>query len=218
MTSLPSTCSPSMPAAIAFCASVSAAVCWATGTEIAQRLLLMTKTSGRRHTPAILSASATSPFEVAPSPKTQTATRFSRLSLNARATPTACGAWVPTGTQIGKSSRASAKSLPRSSPPQNRKSSTRLTPRHSWAPCSRKLGSNTSSSPHRAGNPDGHRLLTQRRRKGAEPAGPLQSAPPWRQSRAPTPSPGRAPPARRGRRQNRAAGAPALPLGSRKRL
>jgi len=35
MTSLPSTCSPGMPAAIAFWAIVSAAVCSARGIEIA---------------------------------------------------------------------------------------------------------------------------------------------------------------------------------------
>ena len=60
----------------AFSASVAAAVCLATGTEIAQPLLLMTNTTGALQAPAMFRASATSPFEVAPSPKTQTAARF----------------------------------------------------------------------------------------------------------------------------------------------
>ena len=50
--SLPSTCTPSTPAAIAFCASVAAAVCALRGTEIAHWLLLTTTTSGACHTAA----------------------------------------------------------------------------------------------------------------------------------------------------------------------
>ena len=38
---------------MAFCASVAAAVCFARGTEIAQPLLLTTKTAGTFQTPAI---------------------------------------------------------------------------------------------------------------------------------------------------------------------
>ena len=44
--SLPSTCSPGIPAAIAFCTRVAAAVCFSRGTEIAQPWLLITKTAG----------------------------------------------------------------------------------------------------------------------------------------------------------------------------
>jgi hypothetical protein len=54
---LPSTCSPGTPPAIAFCASVAQAVCLASGTEIAHWLLVITNTSGSRHTPARFSAS-----------------------------------------------------------------------------------------------------------------------------------------------------------------
>ena len=46
-----------MPAAIAFCASVLAAVCAATGTEIAQPLFTTTKTTGNARAPATFSAS-----------------------------------------------------------------------------------------------------------------------------------------------------------------
>ena len=56
-TSLPSTCSPGMPAAMAFCANVCACVCALRGTEIAHSLLTTTNTSGNCHTPAPLSAS-----------------------------------------------------------------------------------------------------------------------------------------------------------------
>ena len=56
-TSLPSTCSPGIPAAMAFCARVSAAVWARRETEIAHWLLFTTKTTGRRQTPATLMAS-----------------------------------------------------------------------------------------------------------------------------------------------------------------
>ena len=108
ITSLPSTCSPVIPAAIAFWARVSAADCVRRGTEMAHWLLLATKTTGSRRTPAKFIDSYTSPREVAPSPKVHSAARGSPRNANARATPTACAAWVPIGTQIGKSWRCRA--------------------------------------------------------------------------------------------------------------
>ena len=57
ITSLPSTCRPSMPAAIAFWARVCAALCFARGTEIAHWLLVTTNTTGSFQAPAALIAS-----------------------------------------------------------------------------------------------------------------------------------------------------------------
>ena len=59
------------------------AVCSASGTEMAHWLLLTTNTTGSFQTPAKFIASQTSPFEVAPSPKMQTATRACLRYLNA---------------------------------------------------------------------------------------------------------------------------------------
>ena len=141
---------------------------------MAQRLLLMTKTSGRRHTPAMLSASATSPFEVAPSPKTQTATRFSRLSLNASATPTACGAWVADRYADRKIlARLGKIAAPLVAAPE-KEELDQADPAPQLGAVLAEARQKHVLLPHRAGDPDGHRLLTQRRGKGAEPAGPLK--------------------------------------------
>ena len=142
-----------MPAAIAVSASVAAAVWRVRGTEMAHWLLLTTTTRGSGQTPAKSSASATSPLEVALSPSTQTAQCGSARSLEASATPAACGAWLPTGTETGRSSRGPAKSLPRSLPPQERNRSRIVTPRQSCAPCSRKLRTSTCSGRIAAATP-----------------------------------------------------------------
>src|SRR3989344_2657392 len=55
--SLPSTCSPSTPYDIAFCAIVCDAVCFRTGTDIAHLLFWHTKTHGTFSTPATFIAS-----------------------------------------------------------------------------------------------------------------------------------------------------------------
>ena len=115
-TSLPSACSTVIPAANPFCASVSLAVCFASGVEIAHRLLVITNTTGSRQTPARLNASYTSPFEVAASPNTHTTARASPRYCIAYAAPAACSAWPPTVMEVGKSCAGPAQSLPRSLP------------------------------------------------------------------------------------------------------
>jgi hypothetical protein len=51
MMSLPSTWMPGTPPAIPFCASVSQAVCFSRGSEMAQKLLITRKTTGSFQTP-----------------------------------------------------------------------------------------------------------------------------------------------------------------------
>src|SRR5262245_46919224 len=85
---------------MALSASVGAAVCCATGVEIAHWLLLQKRTTGAFMTPAKVNPSWNAPSEVAPSPKSVSATQSSPLSADPHAKPTACGIWVAIGTQM----------------------------------------------------------------------------------------------------------------------
>ena len=103
----------------------------------------------------------------------QTATRGSRRSLKARPTPTACGPWLPTGTQFGKSWRGPLKSLPLVASPIEEK----LQRRHA-AP---ELGAVLAEArqqhvlgTHGAGRSDGDGLLSQRGSVSTEAPGALE--------------------------------------------
>src|SRR5215213_10560337 len=85
---------------MALSASVSARVCASTGVEIAQPLLLQTKTAGAFITAAKFTPSWNAPSDVAPSPKKAIATVSSPFSFFPHASPAACGTCVAIGTQI----------------------------------------------------------------------------------------------------------------------
>ena len=109
---------PGMPAAIAFCASVAAAVCALRGTEIAHWLLLITNTAGSRQAPASvdrLVEGALRGRAVA-----EDADRDARLAPELERIGDAHRVQALAGDRhaTGKSARGPAKSLPRSSPPQ----------------------------------------------------------------------------------------------------
>ena len=79
---------------------MGAAVCFASGTEIAHWLFCTKNTTGALNTAAKFHASCTSPSEVAPSPM-YTSTHSSAPSIRRPiAYPTAWSAWDPTGTEI----------------------------------------------------------------------------------------------------------------------
>jgi len=86
--------------ATAFCAIVSAKVCFATGTEIAHWLLLHTNTVGVLNTPAKFIPTWKSAVDVPPSPKYVSVTMLSPRILDAHAAPTAKGICVPTQLEI----------------------------------------------------------------------------------------------------------------------
>src|SRR5690242_3070326 len=89
-----------MPYPFALSASVPACVWAEIGVEIAQPLLLQTRTSGACITAAKFAPSWNAPSDVAPSPKKTIATPGSAFSFLPHASPAACGTCVPTGTQI----------------------------------------------------------------------------------------------------------------------
>lgn len=96
-------------------------------------------------------------------------------SLKAYATPAACGACDPTGTQNGKSwTGPEEKQLPRSSPPQNSRISSSLTPRQKQRAVIAIGGQQYVFIPHRAGYSDRYRLLAERNGIGSEPPSALQ--------------------------------------------
>jgi len=83
------------------CASDGAALCRASGTEIAYSLFWMKNTTGAWNTAAKFSASWKSPSLVPPSPTSAITTVSSPFSRAACATPTACGSWVASGVACG---------------------------------------------------------------------------------------------------------------------
>src|SRR5918996_2188787 len=98
-TSLPSTRTPGNPYASAFF-QMGAAVCFWTGTEMAQWLFWQKNTTGHRSTAATLHPSWKSPWDVAPSPKYTMAQASLPSSRAPRAHPTAWRTWLETGTEI----------------------------------------------------------------------------------------------------------------------
>ena len=81
-------------------ASRAAAVCAESGVEIAHWLLLQSSTSGAFMTAAMFAPSWNAPSEVAPSPKSATATASEPFSRRPHASPAAWGTCVAIGTQI----------------------------------------------------------------------------------------------------------------------
>src|SRR5206468_12656423 len=98
--SFPSTRTPSIPYARAFSAIVLAAVCFATGTEMAHWLFLQKKIVEALKTPAKFIPAWKSPSLVAPSPKNVRLTTSSWRIFAAHAAPTACVICVPTGLEV----------------------------------------------------------------------------------------------------------------------
>lgn len=90
-----------MPYPTALWASEGAAVCLASGTEMAKPLFCTRKTTGACQTAAKFSASWKSPSLVPPSPTMASATTSSPLRRAACARPTACGSWVASGVLRG---------------------------------------------------------------------------------------------------------------------
>ena len=78
-----------------------AAAVWAlSGVEIAHWLLLQRRTSGALTTAAMFTPSWNAPSDVAPSPKSVSATASDPFSFRPQASPAACGTCVAIGTQI----------------------------------------------------------------------------------------------------------------------
>ncbi len=101
MGSKPSTRTPGIPYATAFCAIVSLAICFEIGVEIAHWLFTQKKTVEVLRTDAKFMASWKSPSDVAPSPNHASEEARSLRIFAAQATPTACGRCVAMGTVIG---------------------------------------------------------------------------------------------------------------------
>ena len=78
-------------------ASVGAAVCFSSGTEIAYWLFWTKKMTGERKAPAKVIASWGSPSLVPPSPKYTIVTMSLPSFFAPIAKPVACSAWVPIG-------------------------------------------------------------------------------------------------------------------------